>query len=137
MKIPTIVPVLNRENRSNLRRKYPIHIRVTLNRSSKYICVTLPEKVAKEEWSGVEGRWVKDNHIYAFEINNKIRKAKSKIEDLVKRFYVFDKQISFNDIFQHLKKKGDDRLFNDYAKEYIRLKPDKLAIATWEKYITF
>jgi hypothetical protein len=46
MKIPTIVPVLNRENRSNKNGKYSIHLRITLDRTSKYINIPLPQKVS-------------------------------------------------------------------------------------------
>jgi hypothetical protein len=62
---------------------------------------------------------------------------KNKIDDVIKRFYMYNKQIAFQDIFQHLKKKGDDKIFNDFVAEYIRLKPEKLEVVTWEKYTTF
>ena len=51
--------------------------------------------------------------------------------------YLYNKQIAFADIFYHLKKKGDNMIFNDFVREYIRLKPESLEIATWEKYTTF
>ncbi len=137
MKTPTIVPVLNWENRVNINGRYSIHLRITIDRTSRYYKLHLPQKVAKDEWYGKDGRWVKDNHPFSFEINDKIREVKNKIDDIVKRFYMHNKQIAFQDIFQHLKKKGDDKIFNDFVKEYIRLKPDKLEIATWEKYTTF
>lgn len=137
MQTPTVVPVLNWENRSNKSGKYPIHLRITLGRSSKYLNIHLPEKVSKDQWYGKDGRWVKENHRFAFEINDKIREVRNKIDDVIKRFYMYNKQITFQDIFQHLKKKGDDKIFNDFVAEYIRLKPEKLEIVTWEKYTTF
>ena len=137
MQTPTIVPVLNWENRKNVSGKYPIHLRITLGRASKYYRVHVPEKVSKDQWHGKDGRWVKDNHTFAFEINDKIREIKNKIDDVIKRFYLYNKQITFQDIFQHLKKKGDDKIFNDFVSEYIRMKPEKLEVVTWEKYTTF
>jgi len=137
MKTPTIVPLLNWQNRINVTGRYSIYLRITIDRISEYYRLHLPQKVAKEEWYGKDGRWVKDNHPFAFEINDKIREVKNKIDEIVKRFYMHNKQIAFQDIFQHLKKKGDDKIFNDFVKEYIRLKPEKLEIATWEKYTTF
>ena len=115
MKIPTIEVVFNWRNEKNKSGLYSIHLRITMNRTQRYYKIQLPQKVTPQQWQGREDGWVK-NHPFAFEINNKIIEKKNVINDLIKRSYSFNKSVTFDMVFQRLKKKGDANSFYDYMK---------------------
>jgi hypothetical protein len=75
MKWPRYVPVWNWRKKINENGQYPIHIRITLNRVTKYYPIELPRNVRKEEWSGKPNSWVRNTHPFAFEINNAIKET--------------------------------------------------------------
>ncbi len=104
-------------------------------RKSKYFRIPLPKKVAKLQWSGKENNWVK-NHPYAFEINNKIREKVNLVVDMVKRSYLFNKPLSFAQIFEQLHKKHSNKTFYNYMENFIKKPPEKLAPNTLKKYAT-
>lgn len=136
MIIPTLSVVHNRKSVKSKSGLYPIHLRVTIDRESKYFKIDVPQKVSGKEWSGADDHWVRDSHPFAFEINNKIIEKKNLIHDLIKRSYNFNKRLSFETIFQHLQKKGDRNSFFEYMEGYIKKPPEKLEENTLKKYRT-
>jgi hypothetical protein len=62
---------------------------------------------------------------FAFEINNKIIEKKNIVTNLIKRSYSFNKAVTFDMIFQHLKRKGDINSFYDFMDTYIKTAPGK------------
>lgn len=136
MIIPLVAVVHNWRNEHNKKGLYSIHLRITIERVSKYYKIEVPQKVAQKDWAGTEDSWVKSSHPFAFEINNKIREKKSIVLDLIKRSYNFNKSLNFETIFLHLKKKGDRHSFLEYMKNFIQRPPEKLEENTIKKYNT-
>lgn len=135
MHLPTVTPILNWRNETNKSGEYPIHLRITINRKSKYYKIPLPQKVKESQWSDKEDSWVK-NHPFAFEINNKIIEKKMVVNELVKRNYNANKSLSFAIIFKHLLRTDNGKSFYVYMKEYIANPPKKLASNTIKKFNT-
>jgi Site-specific recombinase XerD len=136
MNIPQVATVLNWRNEKNKSNLYSIHLRITIDRISKYYKIPVPQKVTPLQWSGKEDAWVKPNHPFAFEINNKITEKKGLVHELIKRHYNQNKSLSFPIIFRQLKRKGDSNSFIDYMKAYISNPPEKLEENTLKKYNT-
>ena len=120
----------------NVSGKYSIHLRITLNRTSRYYTIQVPEKVSYEQWLGQEDFWVKPSHQYAFEINTAIREEKAVIHELVKRSYTFKKSLTLDKIMSHLLQKGDRTSFYEFMDKYIKKPPQKLEPNTLKKYST-
>ena len=135
MNLPQIGVVCNWRNETNSSGLYSIHLRITIDRTSKYYKIPIPKKVSLQQWTGKEDGWVK-NHSFAFEINNKIIEKKAVLNDLIKRSYNFNKTLTFEAIFKHLKKKGNSNSFYDYMKGFIASPPEKLEENTIKKYNT-
>lgn len=135
MNLPQIAVVFNWRNETNKSGLYSIHLRITLDRDSRYFKIPLPQKVSKVQWTGKEDSWVK-GHPFAFEINNKIIEKKTILNDLIKRNYNFNKPLSFKTIFRHLERKGNSNSFYDYMKDFIANPPEKLEENTIKKYNT-
>lgn len=135
MNLPHIAVVFNWRNEKNKSCLYSIHLRITINRESRYYKITVPKKISPAQWAGKEDAWVK-NHPFAFEINNKIRDKKNLLNELIKRCYTFNKSLGFDLIFKHLDKKGESNSFYDYMKQFIANPPEKLEINTIKKYNT-
>ena len=106
MVIPQLAMVLNWRNEKNKKGLYSIHLRITIDRNSRYFKIEVPQKVSAAEWQGTEDSWVKAPHPFSFEINSKIREKKSLVLDLIKRSYNFNKSLNFETIFLHLKRKA-------------------------------
>lgn len=141
MLIPQICAVLNWRNHANKRGVYSIHLRITIQRISKYYKIDIPQKVAGKDWidskkDGQEDCWVKQSHPFAFEINNKIIEKKNIVNNLIKRSYNFNKSVDFEMIFQHLKRKGDNNSFLDFMDGFIKKPPEKMEENTLKKYRT-
>ena len=136
MIIPQVSVVLNWRNETNKGGLYSIHLRITINRDSKYFKIAIPKKVAYKDWSGLDDAWVKSSHPFYFEINNKIIEKKAIVTNLIKRSYSFNKVVSFDMIFQHLKRKGDINSFYDFMDTYIKKPPEVLEENTLKKYRT-
>jgi site-specific recombinase XerD len=79
---------------------------------------------------------VKQDHPFAFEINNKIREKKAIINDIIKRSYSFGKTLTVALILQQLKRKGDTNSFYDFMDAFIKNPPEKLEENTLKKYRT-
>jgi hypothetical protein len=138
MSYPNISVVHNWSKRRNTDNRYPVYLRITIHRKTKYFTIPLPYKVSPQEWLGKDNKWVKDSSPFFFEINNIISKYLKKVNDLIKRFIYNDRQIDFSDIFNELNTKGDKTVFNEFVRDYIYSKPEeKLEINTWKKYLTF
>jgi len=135
MNLPNISVVCNWRNENNASGLYSIHLRITIDRISKYFKVPVPQKVSLAQWTGKEDGWVK-NHPFAFEINNKIIEIKAILNDLIKRTYNVNKVVTFDAVFQQLKRKGNTNSFYDYMKAFIASPPEKLEENTIKKYKT-
>lgn len=135
MNLPNIAVVFNWRNEKNASGLYSLHLRITIDRTSRYYKIPVPQKVALVQWTGKEDGWLK-NHPFAFEINNKIIEKKAILNDLIKRSYNFNKPLTFDTIFQQLKKKGNSNSFYDYMNEFIASPPEKLEENTIKKYRT-
>ncbi len=136
MALPTISVVHNYRNKSNKKGFYPIHLRITIERISRYFEIKVPMKVTEKEWNGTDSHWVRNTHKFAFEINNKIIEKKNIVHDLVKRSFNYNKNLDFETILQHLKRKGDNNSFFDFMQNYIDNPPEKLELNTLKKYKT-
>ena len=73
MYLPQIAVLLNWRKEVNVSGKYSIHLRITLNRTSKYYTVQVPEKVSYDQRLGEDDFWVKLSHQYSFEINSAVQ----------------------------------------------------------------
>lgn len=135
MNIPTLDVVWNWRNQKNVSGLYSIHLRITIDRDSKYYKIPIPQKVSLLQWADKEDAWVK-NHPFAFEINNKINEKKTIVLELIKRSYTFNKPLTFSTIFRQLKRKGNADSFHDYMKDFIANPPEKLEENTIKKYKT-
>jgi site-specific recombinase XerD len=136
MNLPQVSVVWNWRNQINLKGGYSIHLRITIDRISKYFTIPIPKKVTKEEWAGKDDAWVKSGHPFSFEINNKINEKKMLVYELIKKYYYLNKPVSFPIVFRQLKRKGDVSSFLDYLELYIKDPPEKLHENTLKKYQT-
>lgn len=134
MGMMTVKPVHNWRGKVNEMGRYPIHLRLTLNRKHKYYPITVPLKVAESEWSGKDDMWVKNSHPYGFEINERIKLKKNIVSNTIKRFYNAQRTITFPAIFKELKKSGNTSCFNDYFAEYNKRPTDDVEPGTLKKY---
>jgi site-specific recombinase XerD len=135
MNLPQIGVVFNWRNEKNKSGLYSIHLRITIDRDSRYYKIPVPQKVSSEQWAGKEDGWVK-NHPFAFEINNKIIEKKVLLNTLIKRTYNFNKTLTFEAIFKHIERKGNSNSFYDYMAGFIASPPEELKINTIKKYNT-
>lgn len=139
MKVPTVSIVINYRKQSNKTGMYPIYLRITIDRQSKYVKIPTPQKVSLSDWNhNHKGEiYVKNNHLFAFEINTKIREYKQKIYDIIKRYYALNRTIKFEVILQELTRNSGKLTFNQFAAEYIKNPKEKFELATITKYNTF
>lgn len=140
MNIPVVTPIINWRNAVNVTGMYSIHLRIYLHpQPSRYYPVKTPQKVRLEQWTGKDGCWVKNTHPFSFEINNRIAEIKTKISELIKRFYNQGKPITFYTIEREILRKGDKTILNDYFRNYIDYPPENVNLdpVTWEKYEAF
>ena len=79
MDIPKVSVVWNWRNQNNITGVYSIHLRISINRISKYYKIQIPKKVSREESSGKDDAWVKPTYPFAFEINNKTTEKKMSV----------------------------------------------------------
>ena len=115
----SFIPVFNRKGLKNKSGLYSIHIRVTINRESRYLNPKLP-KIKKEFWNGKQNKWVKETHPGSFEINSLIQKQLAELDKFVLRLKLFNRPIGFEPIISFFNQKGDGTIFNDYLDEYIK-----------------
>lgn len=132
--MPSVTPVHNWRNKKNRNGRYPIHLRITINRKHKYHPINVPQKVSDSEWSGKDDSWVKNKNPFAFEINDEIAAQKKIALDSIKRFYQAKRSITFPMIFKELKKFRNGESFNIYFADYIKNPKDKIEPDTLKKY---
>jgi site-specific recombinase XerD len=134
MKLPTTAVVHNWRRTTTKSGLYPIHLRIAINCVQKYDPIPVPANISREQWLGEDDNWVRDDHPFYFEINNKIRERKQLVQNLIKRYYMAGKTITFSDIFMELKRAGHSKNLNLFFAEYIRRPTDKLEPDTFKKY---
>lgn len=136
-KLPTLKPVINRNNRKNKSGLYSIHIRVTLGRDSGYVSLDSEPRIAISDWNKKQTykNYVKNTHPLSFEINQEIESMMGKIHKIVQRHY--DTSLILEGLLKELKKNGDSNYFNDYVEEYIMNPSKKLDTVTLQKYKAF
>ena len=136
-KLPTLKPVINRNNRKNKSGLYSIHIRVTLGRDTGYVSLDSEPRIALSDWNKklTYKNYVRNTHPLSFDINQEIESMMSKIHKIVQRHY--DTSFILEGLLKELKKNADSNYFNDYVREYIKNPAKKLDIVTLEKYKAF
>jgi len=134
MSLPTTSIVHNRRRLSNKSGDYPIHLRITIDRKSKYEHIPVPAKISKAQWIGQDDNWVRDDHPFFFEINTKIREKKQAVQNLIRRYYLSGKPITFSTLFHELHRSGLTSTFNAFFADYIKHPTDKIEIDTLKKY---
>jgi hypothetical protein len=139
MKIPSIQVVFNRIKRKRLSERYPIHIRITMDRNSKFIPIPVPLKIHESEWNNNSkgNNWIKPSHPFAYEINNRIKEMLGQMNDIVKRYYMYNRTLTFKMLVEEIEKKNYNKSFNQYVQDYIKNPNEKLELATLVKYKTF
>lgn len=135
--MPTIAIVFNRKCIATKSDLYPIHMRITFQRHSKYFLIHTPTKIAKNDWSGKTNCWVKNTHPFAFEINSKIQEEIDRVQNIIKRYYLRNMSLTEDCLLKELKKRDTIFYFNDYVRSYIKSPPEKFEFATIEKYNAF
>lgn len=134
--IPSIAVVMNWRNENNKSGLYPVHIRIKQGNFARYYRVPTPIKIRHDQWAEKEGAWIKQNHPFAFEINNKIIEIKGLINEYIKRTVNFGKPVTVEGIIAGLTNKGDNKSFLDFMQSYISRPPEKLEPNTIKKYAT-
>ena len=139
MNLPTISVVFNYRNTKTFSGLYPIFIRITINRTSKYVLIPIPQNISKSEWNPKNNgvNYIKNSHPYAFEINEKIREFRNKAIEVVKRCYNQNKTITFESVIQQIQSKNKENTFNAFVEEYIKNPKEKFEPATITKYKSF
>lgn len=137
---PTYCPVWNWRGKKNKNGKYPIHIRIGLpvgpegRYHYKYPEVELPQKVAAGQWADKPNAWVKNNHPFAFEINERIKEKLDILDKLTQRYYSGKKTLNFPIILRELGKDYNINSFNKYFDEYIKSPREVLDETTLGRY---
>ena len=134
MKNVTYRPILNWRNATNVSKKYPIHLRITIERTAKYFPVEIPDNVKPEEWIDKQNAWVKNSHPFAFEINKIIKEKMDLVDAVVKRFYTAKKDLTFPLVFKELQKSNNTNLFNEYFSDCLKDPPETLDNETLKRY---
>lgn len=115
----TFTPVFNRTGQANKSGMYSIHIRVIIDRRTKYINPKLP-KVEKKYWSGKQNKWVKESHPSSFEINSLLQRKLSELDNFIIRNHLIGRSIDFKSIEDFYFRQGDSTIFNDFARDYVK-----------------
>lgn len=136
MIIPSVSVVFNWRKEPNTSGLYSVYLRISIERSSRYFKIPIPQKIRTDQWAGKENAWVKNSHPFAFEINNKITEKRLVVNELIKQSYNNNRNLDFSAVFAHLNRKGERNLFTDYMEEFIKKPPEKLELNTIKKYTT-
>lgn len=133
--MPRYTPMWNYRGKVNKSGLYPIHIELYVSRTNRrYYEIILPQKVAKNEWTGKPDNWVKINHPYAFEINNKISDTLNVLKELNKRYYNVNKPLTMFLILKELNKDYNLDSFNEFFRNIILDPPESLDPETMKRY---
>ena len=133
----TFTPVFNRTNAKNKSGYYSIHIRVTLDRQTKYLNPDLP-KLKPEHWltKPKANKWVKDTHPQHFEINRALRKEVDELYEYYNKLKAGRISVTFAKLKKYYDRKGNKESFIEYVDFYLKdtkFKKD----GTRKKYRTF
>lgn len=131
----TFKPVFNHAYRTHKKELYPIHIRVTVDRLTKYLNPKIP-KIRKEDWLGKENKWVKDTHPNHYDFNKRLQEVMADLLTYTNRLQLQNRTVTHHKIQEYFERRGDKTMFNDYVKEYNRTYKFQ-AVATKKKYVTF
>ena len=134
MILPTFKPVINWRKEVNKSNLYSIYLRITLHGVHKYYLIPLPQKVALDQWTGKENAWIKNSHPYAFEINDAIREKTNILAELIRRYYMARKGLTFPIIFKELQKSNNLNSFNSYFDDFIKDPPETFDPETLKRY---
>lgn len=139
MNLPTISVVFNYRNTKTVSGLYPIFIRITINRTSKYVLIPIPLNISKSEWNSKNNgiNFIRNSHPYAFEINEKIREFRNKATEVIKRCYNQNKTVTFESVILQIQSKNKENTFNVFVEEYIKNPKEKFEPATITKYKSF
>jgi len=130
----TFTPVLNWRNAKTKTGIFNIYIRCTIDRQSFYL--KTEERIHEKYCRGKDDLWIRDTYHSAAELNGIIRKTKNNLENFVMRQKYWDNTITQEKIREFYHRKGNKNLFNDYVREYIKLR-DWSSHLTMAKYQTF
>lgn len=111
-------PIYNRNNTKTKGGIHTIHLRVTIDRESKYFNLNLP-KIKKEYWAGRENKWIKDTHPQNHLFNKAIMDRISDLQAHVNKLFFLNKPITFNKLREFFERRGDKESFNDYIDYYL------------------
>ena len=101
MIIPHVAVVLNWRNHDNKSGLFSVYLRITIDRVSRYFKILIPKKIRIDQWSYGDDCWVRTNHPFSFEINNKLMEKKNVVYKFIKRNYNYNKRVTFDIIFLH------------------------------------
>lgn len=133
--LPIYNPLWNYRGKTNQCGLYPIHIEIYLSREERrYYEIVVPQKVARNEWSGKSDSWVKMSHPFAFEINNQIKDTLNTLWELNKRYYTMKKPLTIQLVFKELNKDYNLGSFNDFFRNIILDPPESLDDTTMKRY---
>lgn len=136
---PTVTVVFNRLNYKSKSGCYPVYLRITIARKSKYLKIPLSEKIDSAHWNAKgykNDNYIKNTHPFAFGLNNQIQAYKTKVRGIINSLGV-SRQITIDDILRHLEDKRQHLTFNMFASAYIKSPKEKLQDATLTKYRSF
>jgi len=124
----------NKEKRKNKTGMFTIFIRITVD--GKVNEYSIGEKLHEKYWSGKPFKWIKREHPSADELNAFIQMKLDVVHKYELRQKLFGNPITRQGILDHLSKKSDSNIFNEYVKSYM-LKDHGKAEKTIKKYNTF
>ncbi|OEK06724.1 site-specific integrase [Roseivirga misakiensis] len=131
----TFKPVHNRTNAKNKSGLYSIHIRVTVDRETRYFDPDLP-KLPLKYWSGKENKWVKDSHHQHYMFNTALMDRLRELQEYQNNLMFMNRPVTFDKLKTFFERKGDKNSFNDYVVHYIKT-ARFVSLNTRKKFITF
>jgi hypothetical protein len=134
MYLPTYAPVWNWRGAQKDNKRYPIHLRVTINRSTRYPEIKVPMKTKEAEWSGKAPVWIKNTHPFSQEINLAIKEKIDILDNLTARYFKAKKSLTFPLVFRELQRNNNTHSFLDYFREIRKDPPELLDDETMKRY---
>ncbi|MDH4461961.1 MAG: Arm DNA-binding domain-containing protein [Flectobacillus sp.] len=105
---PTVTVVFNRLNYKSKSGCYPVYLRITIARKSKYLKIPLSEKIESVHWNAKgykNDNYIKNTHLFALGLNNQIQAYKLKVRSIIYSFGL-SRQITIEDILNSLENKN-------------------------------
>jgi site-specific recombinase XerD len=113
----TYKAITNKENRKTKLGLYSLYIRVTLDRRSIYI--KLDQKIDEQFWLGKEGKWIRDAHPLAFDLNALIRSKILALQEFELKQRIQNNSVTLEKIKKSFSTKGDMTNVHSYFKNWI------------------